>query len=213
MQGLLKDSKNCRSRHGYLSARASHENITMSPMTANISRPIPGCSYLNVANADACGSPVDAAAEVHKDECNLGRILVKILASAMRLRAHINNTFPPDTLPPMTPLNLLFGISEASSAVSRMNACCSVYGHETWPLQVGAGCCQDSLAVRTCQGTCFNIRPSFASQVDLRRKFIAARERKAPPALSTKYKRHEWNNWTANAGTTSTPIQSATGAR
>ena len=33
------------------------------------------------------------------------------------------------------------------------------------------------------------------AQVDLRRKFIATRERKAPPALSPKYKRHEWNNW------------------
>ena len=93
MQGLLKDSKKGRSRHGYLSAKASRENIAMGPMTAIISRPIPGCSFLNVANADICGSPVDAAANVHKDEGNLGRILVKILASAMRLRAYIDNNF------------------------------------------------------------------------------------------------------------------------
>ena len=52
--------------------------------------------------------------------------------------AYIDNTFLPDTLPPMRVSNLLFGISEALSAAYRMRAGCDVHSRQTWLLQVRA---------------------------------------------------------------------------
>lgn len=49
MQGLLKDSKKGRSRHGFFSARESRKNIAMGSMTNTTSRPIAVCSYWNAA--------------------------------------------------------------------------------------------------------------------------------------------------------------------
>ena len=93
-------------------------------------------------------------------------MLIKILVSAMRLRAYIDETLLPDTLPEMRASSLLFGISEAPSAISCLHACCSVHSHAAWSLQVGAGRCQTSLALRTCHGTRSNSRPRFASSLD-----------------------------------------------
>lgn len=94
-----------------------------------------------------CEFTVDVAADSHNTGYKDG--LVKVLASAMRQRAYFDNTSLPDNLPPITASNRLFGISEASSAISRMHACMLQYtSHETMAIATGAGRCQDSLAVR-----------------------------------------------------------------